>query len=147
MPILEVISHSEEQTEQLAEKLAPSFGDSAVIVLSGPLGAGKTAFVRGLARGLHLSATVHSPSYTVVNEYKGRSSLFHFDLYRLGDTRELKEIGWDDFLTRPGVVVVEWGEKAESLLPENYFHVTFTVVSEHERAISIAHYDKGGIAT
>jgi tRNA threonylcarbamoyladenosine biosynthesis protein TsaE len=133
------VSHSEDETLALAAKLSASFQAGDVIVLKGPLGAGKTAFVRGLAMGMGIDDTlVNSPSYTFVNEYEGEIPLFHFDLYRLTSPDDLYEIGWDDYLTRPGVVVVEWGERADELLPSRYYLLEFTIVGETERGIDIS---------
>lgn len=139
MPVLQVVSHSEEQTAALAEKLAVAFSPSDLLVLTGPLGSGKTAFVRGLAKGLGLDPTrVNSPSYTFVNEYRGEKRLYHFDLYRINDTSELFEIGWEEYLGREGLVVAEWGEKAGDLLPDNFYHLKFSIVSDSERAIDMS---------
>ncbi len=139
MPILSVTSYSEEQTLALARKLAASFKPGDVIVLSGPLGAGKTAFVKGLVSGRGMSdSEVSSPTYAFVNEYHGEVPLFHFDLYRIGDPSELFEIGWEDYLARPGIVVVEWGEKAQALLPERYFKIDFQIVDDTTRQIDLA---------
>lgn len=138
MPALQVVSHSEQQTEALAEKLAGSFAPGDVVVLTGPLGAGKTAFVRGLAKGLGMKPeVVNSPSYTFVNEYRGEKPLYHFDLYRIHDNSELFEIGWEEYQSRGGLMVVEWGEKAEELLPDRYYQLNFAIVSDTEREISI----------
>ena len=138
--VLNIISHSEEQTLGLAEKLAQScFLKGDVLVLTGSLGAGKTVFVRGLARGLKLDENaVNSPSFTIVNEYPGEKPLYHFDLYRLHDTGELYEIGWEDYLGRDGIVVVEWGEKAKEMLPGNYYRLEFKIINEEEREIDIS---------
>jgi tRNA threonylcarbamoyladenosine biosynthesis protein TsaE len=128
-----------EQTLSLARKLAPSFTDSDVVVLEGRLGAGKTVFVRGLAKARELKeASVSSPSFGMVHEHPGKQPLYHFDLYRMSDPDELREIGWDDYLERPGLVVVEWGEKAKDCLPETYYLIQFTIVSEKEREIEIS---------
>lgn len=103
-------TESERETEALGKRLASSVGPGTVIALYGGLGAGKTAFVRGLASGMGLSARVSSPTFTVVNEYPGKTPLFHFDMYRLSDSDELFEIGWEDYLSRGGVIAVEWSE-------------------------------------
>ena len=100
------------QTQAVARDLAARLKPGAVIALSGPMGAGKTAFCGGLAQGLGIDGPVTSPTYTIVNEYQGRLPLFHFDLYRLGGPEELYDIGWEDYLARGGVCVVEWPEIA-----------------------------------
>ena len=112
--MLEVITKTENETELLAEKLAPHLVDGTVIALYGELGAGKTAFVRGLARGMGIDDRVSSPTFTIVNEYSGKRNLFHFDMYRLGSADELWDIGWDDYLARGAVCAVEWSENVEA---------------------------------
>lgn len=138
MRVLSVTSHSTEQTEALAKKLAPSFVAGDVIVLTGELGSGKTTFVRALAGAKGINEDfVNSPSYTFVNEYGGQPPIFHLDLYRLGDVSELEEIGWDEYLGRSGIVLVEWGERAEGLLPPRYYQASFEIVGDDERKIEI----------
>lgn len=141
---LKVVSHSEEETTALAKKLAPLFRPGDLIVLTGELGAGKTVFVRGLAAALEISEDqVNSPSYTMVNEYpQGKMPLYHLDLYRLGDPSELQEIGWNDYRRREGVMVVEWGEKAEQYLPVRYYEIRFRALDEHDRDIEIVYHEK-----
>ena len=110
-------SGSVEETEQLGQALAEHLGPGAVVAFTGDLGAGKTAFVRGLARGLGIPDRVTSPTFTIVNEYEGgRLPLFHFDMYRLGSADELYDIGWEDYLARGGVCAVEWSENVERAL-------------------------------
>lgn len=110
-------THSEGETEALAQALAEELKAGDVLALDGDLGAGKTAFTRGLARGLGYPGRVQSPTFTVVNEYEGgRLPLFHFDLYRLTSPEELFDIGWEDYLDRGGVCCVEWSEKGGDYL-------------------------------
>lgn len=136
--ILAATSHSEAETLALANKLAMSFVTGDLLVLTGPLGAGKTVFVRGLVQGRGLTESmVSSPSFGMVNEYPGELPLYHFDLYRIKNPSELYEIGWDDYLLRDGVVVVEWGEKAAGLLPSRYYRIDFSILSETDREIKI----------
>lgn len=105
------LSNSPEETEQLGERLAEKLRPGAVLAFRGDLGAGKTAFTRGLARGLGIHEPVTSPTYTIVNEYlSGRLPLFHFDMYRLESSDDLFDIGWEDYLLRGGVCAVEWSE-------------------------------------
>ena len=114
---MEFISHSEAETEALGEKLARSLPEHGVVIaMYGELGAGKTAFVRGLARGLEVDGAVTSPTFTIVNELYGKRDLFHFDMYRLGSADELFDIGWEDYLDRGGVCAVEWSENVEEAL-------------------------------
>ena len=120
---MEYISNSPAETEALGEALAARLTAGTVVAFTGDLGAGKTAFTRGLARGLGVPDRVTSPTFTIVNEYEGgRLPLFHFDMYRLGSAEELFDIGWEDYLDRGGVCAVEWSEQvAEALPPETVF--------------------------
>ena len=116
---MEYLSNSEAETEALGEALAGRLTAGDVIAFSGDLGAGKTAFTRGLARGLGVTERVTSPTFTIVNEYLGgRLPLFHFDMYRLGSSEELFDIGWEDYLDRGGVCAVEWSENGEGVLED-----------------------------
>src|SRR5476651_1179877 len=109
------ISHSPAETESLGEKFGLAAQSGLVIALSGDLGAGKTQFVKGLARGLGVTARVHSPTFTLVNEYGGgRLKLFHLDLYRLETPAQILSAGIRDFLAPDGVAVIEWAERIES---------------------------------
>jgi len=122
--MLEVHSQNELQTENLGEALGRAVRPGTVIAFSGDLGAGKTAFTRGLARGLGIRDRVTSPTFTIVNEYEGgRLPLFHFDMYRLGSADELFDIGWEDYLARNGVCAVEWSENVEEALEEDTIRV------------------------
>jgi tRNA threonylcarbamoyladenosine biosynthesis protein TsaE len=139
MKALSIVSHSEAETYALARRLSPSFADGEVVVLTGPLGAGKTVFVRGLAAGRDIAeAVVSSPSFGFVNEYPGTSPVYHFDLYRLRSVHELNEIGWDEYLLRPGLIVIEWGEKAAEFLPERYYLVNIQIIDAEQREIQIS---------
>ena len=108
---MDYLSNSVEETEALGAELAGRLEPGDVVAFTGDLGAGKTAFVRGLARGLGIPDRVTSPTFTIVNEYEGgRLPLFHFDMYRLGSADELYDIGWEDYLARGGGCAVEWSE-------------------------------------
>ncbi|SBW02962.1 Hydrolase, P-loop family [uncultured Eubacteriales bacterium] len=117
---MDYCSNTVEETEALGERLAERLVPGAVVAFTGDLGAGKTAFVRGLARGLGITERVTSPTFTIVNEYEGgRLPLFHFDMYRLGSSEELFDIGWEDYLCRGGICAVEWSEiVADALDPD-----------------------------
>ena len=105
------------ETETVGETLAAALGPGAVVAFTGDLGAGKTAFVSGMAEGLGIEERVTSPTFTIVNEYEGgRLPLFHFDMYRLGSADELFHIGWEDYLARNGVCAVEWSENVAGAL-------------------------------
>ena len=131
---MEYLSHSVEETEALGEALAKTFSPGDVLAYLGDLGAGKTAFTRGLARGLGCTGRVTSPTFTIVNEYEGgRLPLFHFDMYRLADSDALFDIGWEDYLDRGGVCAVEWSEQVEDAMPPETIYVTIARHPEDER--------------
>ena len=134
---MEFLTNSPVETEKVGEALAKILTPGAVIAYRGDLGAGKTAFTRGLARGLGATEQVTSPTYTIVNEYlSGRMPLFHFDMYRLGSADELFDIGWDDYLDRGGVCAVEWSENVEDAL-EDPIVVNIEKLGEDARRITI----------
>ena len=117
---MEFVTHSREETAALGGRLADALKTGRVVAFTGDLGAGKTAFVSGMARALGVEERVTSPTFTIVNEYEGgRLPLFHFDMYRLGDADELFHIGWEDYLARGGICAVEWSENvAEAIEPD-----------------------------
>ena len=131
------MSRSEAETEAVGETFASSVPDGAVIAMYGDLGAGKTAFVRGLARGMGLSCRVSSPTFTIVNEYIGERELIHFDMYRLDSADELFDIGWEDYLARGAVCAVEWSEKVEEAFCGDEIILRIEKLSDTERRITI----------
>ena len=134
---MQYLTRSPEETEAIGEKLAARLQPGAVIAFQGDLGAGKTAFTRGIARGLGVDEPVTSPTYTIVNEYlTGRLPLFHFDMYRLSSSEELFDIGWEDYLARNGVCVVEWSENVEDAL-DGAISICIARVDENRRQITI----------
>ncbi len=135
---MEYLSHSPEETEQLGEQLGRTLRPGSVVAYRGDLGMGKTAFTRGLARGLGCTCRVTSPTFTIVNEYSGALPLFHFDMYRLDSSDELFDIGWEDYLSRGGVCAVEWSERVEDALPEDALWVSFARgTGENDRIITV----------
>ena len=126
------LSHSVEETERFGEQLAASLSPGSVVAYTGTLGMGKTAFTRGLAKGLGCRGRVTSPTFTVVNEYDGKIPLFHFDMYRLGSSDELFDIGWEDYLNRGGVCAVEWSERVTDALPDDTVFVDMQRHAENE---------------
>lgn len=134
---MDYLSHNTEETELLGQQLAAHLHPGDVVAYLGDLGAGKTAFTRGLARGLGCTGRVTSPTFTIVNEYEGRIPLFHFDLYRLHSADELFDIGWDDYLARGGVCAVEWSERMAQELPAGVITVTIRRCAEDENQRSI----------
>ena len=134
---MEYITNSPAGTEALGAALARQLTPGTVIAYRGDLGAGKTAFTRGLAKGLGVKERVTSPTYTIVNEYlSGRMPLFHFDMYRLGSEDELFDIGWEDYLERGGVCAVEWSENVWGAM-EGAIVVTISRMDEDTRKIEI----------
>ena len=121
---MQITTHSADETQALGQRLAKRLLPGDVIAYFGDLGAGKTALTRGIAQGLGVTDLVTSPTSTIVNEYlTGRIPLFHFDMYRLGSSDELFDIGWEDYLARGGVCAVEWSENVEDAL-RDAIHIT-----------------------
>ena len=138
---MQLITNSPAETEAVGAALAAVLTAGTVIAYEGDLGAGKTAFTRGLARGLGAAERVTSPTYTIVNEYlSGRLPLFHFDMYRLESAEDLWDIGWEDYLDRGGVCAVEWSENVAEAM-ENAIRVRIEKTGEESRCITI----EGGI--
>ena len=122
---MDYVSHSEAETEALGRRLAAVLAPGAVVAYRGDLGMGKTAFTRGLARGLGYEGRVTSPTFTIVNEYEGGGlPLFHFDMYRLEDAGDLFDIGWEDYLARGGVCAVEWSENVAGAIEPDAVRVS-----------------------
>lgn len=135
---MKTTTHSPEETEAVAAELASSLRGGDVLAMSGDLGAGKTAFVRGLARGLGYTGPVQSPTFTIVNEYLGgRLPLFHFDLYRLGDAEELYELGFEEYPARGGVCAVEWSAIGGDVLEPTHTVTILRGEEENARIIEI----------
>ena len=134
---LEITTHNVEETERVGEALAKTLLPYSIVALFGDLGAGKTAFVRGMARGLGSTNRVTSPTFTIVNEYSGSLELFHFDMYRLGSSEELFDIGWEDYLARGGVCVVEWSENVSDAFDGTEIRVTIDKLSDTDRKITL----------
>ena len=131
------ITNSPEETERVGAALGRVLTTGTILAYRGDLGAGKTAFTRGLAKGLGCTDMVTSPTYTIVNEYlNGRMPLFHFDMYRLASSDDLWDIGWEDYLERGGVCAVEWSENVEDAM-EGALNVTIEKTGEESRRITI----------
>ena len=138
---MDFITNSPEETEAVGAALGKILQPGTILAYRGDLGAGKTAFTRGLARGLGYCEPVTSPTYTIVNEYLGgRLPLFHFDMYRLASADDLWDIGWEDYLERGGVCAVEWSENVDDAM-ENAVYITIHKTGEVSRRIEI----EGGI--
>ena len=136
---MEYLSHTTAETESIGASLGQRLLPGSVLAYRGDLGMGKTAFTRGLAKGLGFTGRVTSPTFTIVNEYEGRLPLFHFDMYRLGSSEELFDIGWEDYLSRGGVCAVEWSERVTDALPPDTVWVEIRRHPEEEgwRVITI----------
>lgn len=130
------ISNSEQQTEEIAQGLADTLNGDEVIAMFGGLGAGKTAFTRGLARGLGIDDGVSSPTFALVHEYNGRFILYHFDMYRISGFDDLYSTGFFDYLGN-GVMVIEWSENIEAFLPSERITVRIRKLSDSQREITI----------
>ena len=134
---MQFLSHSTQETEAIGEELAQKLRGGDVLAFTGSLGMGKTAFTRGLARGLGCRGRVTSPTFTIVNEYEGRTPLFHFDMYRLGSSDELFDIGWEDYVNRGSVCAVEWSENVEDAFYGDEVVVRFEKLGPTTRRITI----------
>ena len=133
----EFISHSQLETEEIGQKLAEKLPGGSVVAMYGDLGAGKTAFVRGMAKGMGLSCRVSSPTFTIVNEYLGERELIHFDMYRLSSADELFDIGWEDYLSRGAVCAVEWSENVQDAFFGDEGVVRIEKLNDTDRKITI----------
>lgn len=134
---MKIITKSETETQQAGAELVKTLAPGSVVAMYGDLGAGKTAFVRGMTRGLGIDFPVSSPTFNVVNEYPGKVPMFHFDMYRLGSADELFDIGWDDYLERGGICAVEWSENVEEAFEPGTVKVTITKLGDSEREITV----------
>ncbi len=135
-------SHSPEETIRFGVQLGRQLFPGALIALSGELGSGKTCLVQGIARGLDVPEELYvtSPTYTLVNEYYGSLTLFHLDVYRLGGTADLEDIGYDEILGGDGVVVIEWAEKIMDGLPEERLSINLSILDDQSRSLEITGY-------
>ena len=133
----EFISHSQLETEEVGRKLAEKLPGGSVVAMYGDLGAGKTSFVRGMAKGMGLSCRVSSPTFTIVNEYLGERELIHFDMYRLSSADELFDIGWEDYLSRGAVCAVEWSENVQDAFFGDEVVVRIEKLNDTDRKITI----------
>ena len=134
------VTHSTEETERLAESFAGSVRDGDCITFFGGLGAGKTAFVRGLVRGLGIRAEVSSPTFALVHEYRGTRTVYHYDMYRVSNFDELYSTGFFDELDGEAVLAIEWSENIRAALPERRIEVTLASDGADGRTITIQRY-------
>lgn len=131
------ISHSVEETETFAEEFTKQLNGNEIIAMYGELGAGKTAFARGIAKGLGVEDVVSSPTFAIVNEYHGEYPIYHFDMYRIESWNDLDSIGFFDYIDN-GLILIEWSENIEGALPDNVIKITINKTSdENQRIIKI----------
>lgn len=134
---MNVVTNSPEETQDLAVAIAHDLKAGDVICLHGDLGAGKTTFTQGLAKGLGISEVVNSPTFTIISEYEGQIPLYHMDVYRLGEHAAEEPIGYEEYFYGRGVTVVEWSEYIQSLLPDELFRITIRRLDGEKRVIDV----------
>jgi len=132
-------SNSPEQTRELGEKLGRLLSRGNVVALVGELGAGKTVLTQGLARGLGVGPDeyVSSPSFALVNQYRGRVPIYHLDIYRLGGEAEMVALGYEDYFEPDGVTIIEWADKVGELLPERYLLIEIEIIDRNTRDLDV----------
>ena len=131
------VSRSAEETKEIGRAIGGAVQAGTLILLIGQLGAGKTTLTQGIATGLGVTAYTKSPSFVLVNEYEGRLPLFHMDLYRIDDPAEAWELGLDDYLSRDGVLAIEWADRATSIFPEDRLEIRIDYISDSERRLTL----------
>lgn len=132
---LRIVSHSPEYTKSIGEEIGREVHKGSVIALCGNLGTGKTVFAKGIAAGLGVEAIVTSPTFVIINEYEGRHPFYHMDIYRLTAPAEMIGLGYEEYFYSDGVTAVEWAQKIDGLLPEEYLRVEFEFMGESDREI------------
>lgn len=139
------ITDSPSETRAVAAEFAKTLSPGSVVCMYGDLGAGKTAFAQGMAEGLGIDEPVTSPTFTIINEYEGTLPLYHFDVYRVGDSAGMVETGFDEYIDGDGICVIEWAELIEDILPDDRINVTISRLPERgddAREIIIASEDQ-----
>ena len=130
-------THSPEETIAFGERLSERLGPGSVVGLFGVLGSGKTCLIKGICRGLGVSEPVTSPSFIIINHYRGRLPIYHFDLYRINSAEELYELGYEEYFYGEGVCLIEWAERAGELLPEGTVEVRLRYLGGTEREVEV----------
>lgn len=138
-----IITYSSKQTQKFGQLLAKNLRQGDIVCLVGDLGAGKTCLVQGIAVGLAVKDRVNSPTFKLINEYKGKFPIYHFDLYRLDNFLEIKGLGYEEFLFGQGVTLIEWAEKIIPYLPENYIRIDLERKNQATRKITLTDKRKG----
>ena len=135
----EIVSSSVEKTKKLGARIGKLLKKSSVVALSGEFGAGKTTLIKGIAKGLGVRETryVNSPSFVIVKQYKGRFSVYHFDIHRIDKSSELETVGYEDFFYGDGVTLIEWADKIKELLPNEYLDIHLSIKDENSRLIEL----------
>lgn len=128
-------TNSPAETEKLGEELTGRLARVSVLAMRGGLGAGKTTITRGIAKGFGVTDGVKSPTYAIVNEYRGDRIIYHFDMYRINTADELFEIGWEDYIASGGLCIVEWSENVADALPDNYAEIIINHLGENMREV------------
>ena len=136
--LLEFVTTNAKETERLGMKIAKGLKGGEVLAMTGDLGAGKTTMTKALARGLGIEEHVTSPTFTIVNEYKGRLKLFHFDVYRIGDIEEMYDLGFEEYIYGDGVSIIEWSNLIKEILPEDTINIEILASDVDERTIRIS---------
>jgi tRNA threonylcarbamoyladenosine biosynthesis protein TsaE len=132
-----IITRSAAATQKLGQELAGALNAGDIVCLIGGLGAGKTCLVQGICRGLKVPEYVNSPTFKIVNEYRGRVPVYHFDLYRLDNRAQIEGLGYEEYLCGGGITLIEWAEKIIPYLPETYLEISLTRVTENARRIRL----------
>ena len=133
--MVEIITQSAAETVRLGREIGQALKSHDILALSGPLGAGKTTLIQGIAEGLGVSDYVTSPTFILINEYPGRLPFYHIDLYRLEDPAQIEELGISEYFEKDGVVVIEWAERLGLLLPKNAKRIEIEILNENQRKI------------
>lgn len=140
---MELITHAPEETQALAERFSAQLQGNEVIALTGEMGAGKTQFVHGLARGLQVpEGSVASPSFVLIREYRGRLTIHHSDLFRLEGLPETMNVGLEEFYDDGGVTVIEWANKIPGILPDQFLEIRFEVINPETRKLALVPHGK-----
>ena len=139
--VLTVVTKRAEETKKLGEKIGKQLTSKKVICLIGELGAGKTCLAQGIAQGLDVKRWVTSPTFIIINEYKGRLPVYHFDLYRLKKWEEINDLGYEEYFYGEGVAIIEWAEKIKPLWPTNHLKIQLTMIDETTRKIVVSGLD------
>jgi tRNA threonylcarbamoyladenosine biosynthesis protein TsaE len=140
---IQIITYNANETSAVGRSIGKKLGDGDIMALSGELGSGKTCFTGGLARGLGVNENyqITSPTFTLINEYPAKCKLYHFDVYRLSGYSDLEDLGYEEYFSGKGVVVIEWAEKIAKIIPQTAIFINFEYIDENKRIITIKGLD------